>query len=262
MTSDGAPATSITVRPEGDEWIGDIPAWGSEFAFGGFVLGQAVHAATRTAPDGRRIHSLHAYFLKPIRVGRPVAYRIADLRDGKSFATRQVDAYQDDVRTFSMTCSFTSDVDGYEYEMGGGAPDVLRPRDIDARPGPEPWVSSRLGPTPLESDGTRRSTYRAWIKVKEKLPDDPHLHAALIAFATDWTGTGGRPLALEAEVEGMISLDHAIWFHRPLRADEWIYFDVHSLINTGGRGLLRGAMYDIDGSLAVSMAQEMLLRPP
>ena len=93
------------------------------------------------------------------------------------------------------------------------------------------------------------------------LPDDPHLHAALIAFVTDITGTGGRPLHLEGDVTGMVSIDHAAWFHRPLRADEWLFYDVHSLVNTAGRGVLRGTMYGPDRHVAVSVAQEMLLRP-
>jgi acyl-CoA thioesterase-2 len=93
------------------------------------------------------------------------------------------------------------------------------------------------------------------------LPDDPHLHAALIAFVTDITGTGGRPLHLEGDVTGMVSIDHAAWFHRPLRADEWLFYDVHSLVNTAGRGVLRGTMYGPDRCVAVSVAQEMLLRP-
>ncbi len=250
---------SLTVRREGDLWVGDVPAWGGEYAFGGFVTAQAVSAATQAAPEDRRIHSFHAYFLKPVRVERPHSYRITSLRDGRSFATRHLEAIQDDVPTFAMTCSFTLDVEGYEYELRGD--DVPDPDELEITPGPGPWIAARLGPTPSDPDGTRRSTHRAWIRINGTLPDDPHLHAALVTFATDWTETGGRPLALDGDVSGMISLDHAVWFHRPLRADEWIYFDVHSLINTGGRGLLRGAMYDSDRRLAVSMAQEMLLRP-
>jgi acyl-CoA thioesterase-2 len=87
------------------------------------------------------------------------------------------------------------------------------------------------------------------------------LHAALLGFATDWTGTGGRPLHLEGDITGMVSLDHAAWFHRPARADEWLYYDVHSLVNAGGRGLLRGEMRDEEGRVVVSVAQEMRLTP-
>jgi acyl-CoA thioesterase-2 len=93
------------------------------------------------------------------------------------------------------------------------------------------------------------------------LPDDPHLHAALIAFATDWTGTGGRPLRLDGDITGMVSLDHAVWFHRPARADAWHLYDVHSLVNAGGRGVLRGTMHDVERHIVASVAQEMRLRP-
>jgi acyl-CoA thioesterase-2 len=202
---------------------------------------------------------MHAYFLKPVLAGRPVYYRVTRLRDGKSFATRNLEAVQDEVQTLTMASSFTADSEGYEYEisMDQGIPG---PGELDVTPGPGPWITARVGPSPEEADGTRRSTHRAWIRVDGKLPDDPHVHAAFIAFATDWTETGGRPLRLDGDTRGMVSLDHAVWFHRPLRADEWIFFDVHSLVNTGGRGLLRGMMYGTDRRLAVSMAQEMLLR--
>lgn len=250
----------VTVRHEGGGWIGDVPTWGGEYAFGGFVSAQAVHAATRLAPEGRRIHSLHAYFLKPVRAGRPISYRVTTLRDGKSFATRHLEAIQDDVPALTMSCSFTTDVTGYEYElpMDDSVPD---PDELEVTAGPGPWIAARLGPTPPEKDGIRRSTHRAWIRIDGELPDERHLHAALVTFATDWTETGGRPLQLDGDTRGVISLDHAVWFHRPLRADEWIFYDVHSLINAGGRGLLRGVMYGSDRRLAVSVAQEMLLRP-
>ncbi len=93
------------------------------------------------------------------------------------------------------------------------------------------------------------------------LADDLHLHTALLGFATDWTGIGGRPLHLEGDTQGMVSLDHAAWFHRPARADDWLFYDVHSLVNAGGRGLLRGAMRDREGRIVVSAAQEMRLTP-
>ena len=91
------------------------------------------------------------------------------------------------------------------------------------------------------------------------LPDDPALHSALLAYASDWTGLGGRPIHLEGDTGGMISLDHAAWFHRPTRADEWLFYDVHSTVNAGGRGHLRGTMRNTSGEIVLSMAQEMLL---
>ena len=100
-----------------------------------------------------------------------------------------------------------------------------------------------------------------WFRVPAALPDDEHLHAALLGFATDWTGIGGRPLHLEGDTQGMVSVDHAVWFHRVARADDWLFYDVHSLVNAGGRGLLRGVMRDRDGRVVISVAQEMRLTP-
>ena len=118
-----------------------------------------------------------------------------------------------------------------------------------------------MGPTAERADGTRESTHRMWFRIPADLPDDEHLHTALLGFASDWTGVGGRPLHLDGDIEGMISLDHAVWFHRPARADEWLFYDVHSLVNAGGRGLLRGVMRDEEGRVVVSVAQEMRLIP-
>ena len=101
-----------------------------------------------------------------------------------------------------------------------------------------------LGPSPLRPDGTREATHRHWFRLPRALDDDPHLHTALLGYATDWTGIGGRPLHLEGDTTGMISLDHAAWFHRPARADEWLLQDVQSLVNAGGRGTLRGVIRD------------------
>ncbi len=250
----------VTVRRDGDGWVGDAPTWFGDRLFGGFVVAQAVHAATRTAPEGRRIHSLHGYFLRSVVAGEPLSYRIAPVREGRSFAIRHLEATQDGALVFTMTCSFAADTDGYEYELPVWG-DVPAPDELAVSVGPGPWEVAEVGPTLPERDGTRRSTRRAWFRTAGALPDDLHLHAALVAFVTDMTGTGGRPLHLDGDMSGIVSLDHAVWFHRPLRADDWLLYDVHSLINTGGRGLLRGTIHGPDRRLAVSVAQEMLLRP-
>ncbi len=118
-----------------------------------------------------------------------------------------------------------------------------------------------MGPSAPRSDDTREATHRHWFRIPRDLGDDPHLHTALLGYATDWTGIGGRPLHLEGDTTGMISLDHAAWFHRPARADEWLLQDVQSLVNAGGRGTLRGVIRDTSGRIVASMAQEMLLQP-
>jgi acyl-CoA thioesterase-2 len=251
----------LTLRSDGgDGWIGDAPEWFGDILFGGFVIAQAIIAATRNPPDGRRLHSLHAYFLRPVLAAKPVSYRVRPIRDGRSFTSRHLAASQDGKPVLDLSCSFTTDIDGYVYDLPGGR-DVPRVEELDIETGPGPWVAGFVGATPAAPDGTRESTHRMWFKIPHRLPDDEHLHTALLGFATDWTGIGGRPLHLEGDTTGMVSLDHAAWFHRPARADEWLFYDVQSLVNAGGRGLLRGAIRDTEGRVVISVAQEMRLTP-
>jgi acyl-CoA thioesterase II len=253
----------LTVRPDGDSgnaWVGDPPQWFGDYLFGGFVIAQAIVAATRNAPEGRRVHSMHAYFLRPVLAAHPISYVVRPIRDGRSFTSRHVDASQNGKAVLEMSCSFTADTDGYVYDLPGGR-DVPAPDAMTTEQGPGPWVAGDVGPTPPAEDGTRDSTHRMWFRIPSQLPDDEHLHTALLAFATDWTGIGGRPLHLEGDTTGMVSLDHAAWFHRPARADAWLFYDVQSLVNAGGRGLLRGVMRDTEGNVVASVAQEMRLTP-
>jgi acyl-CoA thioesterase-2 len=253
----------LTLRPDGDGgWAGDAPDWFGEYLFGGFVIAQAIAAATRDAPEGRRLHSLHAYFLRPVTSKGPLAYRIHTLREGRSFTTRRVDAAQFGKPVLDLTCSFAADVDTgvYVYDLPGASA-VPGPDAFEQGSGPGPWIAGFAGPTPPRADGTRESTHRMWFRIPQELPDDEHLHAALLGFATDWTGIGGRPLHLDGDTQGMVSIDHAAWFHRRARADQWLFYDVHSLVNAGGRGLLRGVMRDVDGRVVASVAQEMRLTP-
>lgn len=249
----------LTVRPlEGGEgrWVGEAPPWFGDYLFGGFVIAQAIVAATRNGPEGRRLHSLHGYFLRPAMASTPTIYDVRPIREGRSFTSRHLEASQDGKAVLDLSCSFTGDTDGYVYDVSGDVP----PRDEAAvEPGPGPWVAHYLGPTEPDASGSRASTHRMWFRVPQPLPDDVHLHTALLGFATDWTGVGGRPLDLEHDTTGMVSLDHAAWFHRPARADEWLFYDVQSVVNAGGRGLLRGVMRDEDGRVVVSVAQEMRL---
>jgi acyl-CoA thioesterase-2 len=245
---------------DGTQLVGESPTWGGDILFGGFVLAQAISALHAGCPEGRRLHAIHAHFLRPVMTGKPVSYRLDELRSGRSFSTHRLDARQDGKPALTMTASFTADADGYVYDLP--SPHPMPPLDeAEALPGPGPWVAAFLGPTPAAADGTRVSTHRMWFRIPRPLPDDDRVHAALLGFATDWTGIGGRPLHLEGDTQGMVSLDHAAWFHRPARADAWHFYDVQSLVNAGGRGLLRGVMRDRDGRVVVSMAQEMRLTP-
>jgi acyl-CoA thioesterase-2 len=253
----------LTLRPDGavdGGWVGDAPTWFGDVLFGGFVIAQAIVAATRNPPPGRRLHSLHAYFLRPGIAAKSITYVVRPIREGRAFTSRHVEASQEGKPMLDLSCSFTAESDGYVYDLGRSRD--LPPLDESAvEHGPGPWVASYVGPTPPAEDGTRESTHRMWFRIPAALPDDKHLHTALLGFATDWTGIGGRPLHLEGDTQGMVSLDHAAWFHRPAHADAWLFYDVQSLVNAGGRGLLRGVMRDERGRVVVSVAQEMRLLP-
>jgi len=200
-----------------------------------------------------------------VQGGREITFHTTVVKAGRTFNLHRVTATQDDSPAITMSCSFTTDTDGYVYDVspipeGVPPPDQLPPPDgVDGEVGP--WDVRWLGPSPLRPDGTRKATHRHWFRLPRTLGDDPHLHAALFGYATDWTGIGGRPLHLDGDTTGMISLDHAAWFHRFARADEWLLQDVQSLVNAGGRGTLRGVIRDTSGRIIASMAQEMLLQP-
>jgi acyl-CoA thioesterase-2 len=248
----------LTLEPGPGGWIGQPAEWPGEYLFGGFVIAQALMAASRNAPAGTRIHSMHAYFLRPVRSNSRIDYLVNDLRRGRNFTTRRLQATQGAKAVLDMKCSFTSDADGYVYDLP--APSAFPTLDAGSvEPGPGPWEAVRLGPSRASEDGTWESTHRMWCRIPGDVSDDPHLHTALLGFASDWTGVGGRPLHLDGDTQGMVSLDHAVWFHRPARVDAWLSYDVHSLVNAGGRGLLRGVMRNSDGHIVVSVGQEMLL---
>lgn len=249
-----------------DAWVGRTPDWYGPVVFGGIALYLTVGAACRDAPADARLHSMHGHFLRPVQGGRDIAFHNEIVKAGRSFSLHRTTGVQDDKAVVMMTCSFTADTDGYVYDLSGIPDDVPLPDDLpESEPfeGAEdmiaPWDVRWLGPSALRDDGTREATHRHWFRLPRALDDDPHLHAALLAYATDWTGVGGRPHHLEGDVTGMISLDHAAWFHRPARGDEWLLQDVQSLVNAGGRGTLRSVIRNTHGQIVASMGQEMLL---
>jgi acyl-CoA thioesterase-2 len=247
----------------GDAWVGRTPDDGP-VVFGGIGLALTINAACRDAPAGSRLHAAHAHFLRPVRGGQEIAFRCDVVKAGRTVNLQRVTAAQDGKPVITMTCSFTADAEGYVYDLSGIPDGVPLPEDVPAEPAPDgvgAWDVRWLGPSALRPDGTREATHRHWFRLPRRLGDDPHLHTALLGFATDWTGVGGRPHQLDGDVTGMISLDHAAWFHRPPRADEWHLQDVQSLVNAGGRGTLRGVIRDRDGLIVASMAQEMILQP-
>ncbi|HJR24190.1 MAG TPA: acyl-CoA thioesterase domain-containing protein [Acidimicrobiales bacterium] len=248
----------------GDAWVGRTPDLWGPVLFGGIGLAITISAACLEAPRGARLHSVHAHFLRPVQGGAEIEFRNEVVKAGRTFDLHRVTASQDGRPVITMSCSFTADTDGYVYDVAGIPDDVLLPEDLPEEVPPdeevEAWDVRWIGPSPLRSDGTREATHRHWFRLPRSV-EDPHLHAALLGYATDWTGLGGRPLHLEGDVTGMISLDHAAWFHRPARVDDWLLQDVQCLVNAGGRGTLRGVIRDRHGRIVASMAQEMLLHP-
>jgi acyl-CoA thioesterase-2 len=234
--------------------------WAGERTFGGMVVAQALYAATQTVPPGLDVHSLHGYFLRPSRPGVATTHRVERVRDGRSFTTREVTSESEGKTVFRLTCQFHAAEEGdtYQLPMAAGIP---RPADVPGFEGPFPFDMRELGPTERRDDGTFLSTRRCWFRTREPLPDDPALHACVLAYLSDMTGAAFRPLSLGTwGTHTDASLDHAVWFHRPGRADRWSFFDLHALVNGGGRATIRATMHGEDGTLHLSMAQELLIR--
>ncbi len=238
--------------------------------FGGQVAAQAVRAAQLTVPPERPIHSLHAYFLRPGRPGEDIDMYVERPRDGGSFTSRRVKAVQEDEVIFDMLASFHREEEGPEYQM----PIALDVPSPEEAPEPQgmfgrmrsimPFEMRELGPTePV--DGIYRSTRRAWFRTAGRLPDDPGIHTCVLSFASDMgvVSAARVPVAGEEEWQRFMgaSLDHTVWFHRPVRADEWILFDLRTVSSYGARGLAAGTMHSREGVLGVSVAQEALIRP-
>ena len=250
--------------------------------FGGQVAAQALVAAGRTVADGRGVerpvHSLHAYFLRPGDPKTPIIYQVDRIRDGRSFTTRRVAAIQGGEAVFHLSASFHVPEAGvshqeqmptvpdpetlptWEEAMAPYAADlgewIHHPRPIDVRHVGQPLRTSPSGTAP------RPPTHRMWLRADGRVADDPLLHACLVAYASDMTllDTVMLPHGLIWRDGIQVSLDHAMWFHRPFRADEWLLYDQHSPSASGARGLAAGTIYSRDGSLAVSVVQEGLLR--
>jgi len=253
--------------------------WGA--VFGGQVLGQALSAAQQTVPDERQVHSFHGYFLRSGDVRRPIVYEVECIRDGKSFTTRRVVAIQNGRAIFSMSASFQAPEPGYEHhaEMPA-APDpegLPSETELARRLGdriPEPLRSRALADKPIEirpvdpvdplRPEPRPPRRLVWFRAADTLPDDPALHGYLLAYASDFhfVTTAMQPHGVSWLSPGMqvASLDHAMWFHAPLRLDEWLLYVIDSPAAGGGRGLVRGSFYSRDGRLVASTAQEGLMR--
>ncbi len=254
---------------------------GTRFVFGGQVLGQALSAAQRTVDAERSVHSLHAYFLRAGDVEAPIVYDVDRARDGKSFSVRRVVAIQHGQPIFNFSASFQITEPGVEHQMH--MPDVPAPEDLQPRPPIAPDELAKL-PVKLQRWLARRGAFefrhvhprdelkpekrppyqQIWFKLIDRAPDDATVHRAMLAYASDFhlIGTATLPHGisyLQHNVQ-MASLDHALWFHRPFRVDEWLLYSCDSPTAQGARGLTRGMIYSRDGRLVASTAQEGMIR--
>lgn len=247
--------------------------------YGGKVLGEALEAAQLTVED-RPAHSLHAYFLREADSFHPVVYDVERSRDGKSFSARRVTAIQHGQPIFTMEASFHRTEEGIAYQ--GKMPEVPPPESVaptvydwakfDQMPARLQRMMTIVAPFDLRSlDGPLGSkdelgnpVRRSWVRTTERLPDEPDLHRAILAYLSDygliWTLLGHHGFTLQTENLVVASLDHAMWFHRPFRVDEWLLYHCVGVASSGARGLARGHFYTRDGELVVSVAQEGLMR--
>ena len=248
--------------------------------FGGQVAGQALVAAGRTVPDDRPVNSLHAYFLRPGDPMVPLVYTVDRVRDGRSFSTRRVTAIQHGKPIFAMSASFHHAEPGLEHAMP--MPPVPPPESLRSSaerleeaigvPLPAAYRDSPIdlrsaGPLSVEAardPALRTSKNLVWLRVAGELPDDPLLHVCLMTYASDITLLDTVLIKHgvtwhDGRTSGA-SLDHAMWFHRPFRADQWLLYAQESPIAYGARGLARGEVYTASGDLVVSVVQEGLIR--
>ncbi len=248
--------------------------------FGGQVAGQALVAAARTVDRAdAAVHSLHAYFLRPGDPAVPILFEVDRIRDGRSFTTRRVVAIQHGRPIFNLSASFHVHEDGFDHQLPMPA-DVPAPESLpDFATRWAPWADE-LGdwyrrPRPIDTRTVdwappddhhpRPPRQRVWLRADGELPDDPVLHTCVLTYASDMTllDTTLQPHGgshLDDEVM-MASLDHAIWFHRPFRADGWLLYDQDTPSASGARGLARGLIWTEDGELVGSVVQEGLIRP-
>ena len=249
--------------------------------YGGQVLGQALSAAYKTVPRERRAHSMHAYFLRHGDVHDSIVYNVDRIRDGRSFTTRRVTAVQKGRAVFSMAASFQVDEPGFEHQ--DQAPSVPGPEGLatemevvnqiaDRVPAqilerlqcPQPIEVRPVEPSNLYLPQIREPVRHQWFKTIDEIPDDPAIHQYLLAYASDY---GFMPTALYPHGRSLLepdmqvaSLDHAMWFHRPFRMDDWLLYAVQSPNACHARGLAIGKIFDRQGVLVATVAQEGLIR--
>jgi acyl-CoA thioesterase-2 len=267
-------------RLEVDLFRGQSRDPGVRRVFGGQVLGQALAAAYATVEE-RQVHSLHAYFLRAGDPDHPIVYEVDRSRDGKSFSSRRIVAIQHGEQIFHMSASFQAGEQAIDRqgempivpepeslpdlvtameELKRKAPD--RPRPFRHHQHPFDFRPAEL-PDPL-AEIPREPRIKMWLRLKDRVPDDPILHHCMLAYASDYFLLGAASMDArmtdERERLQMASIDHAMWFHRPARADEWLLYVTDSPTASGARGFARGSLFSRDGRLVASTAQEGLVR--
>ena len=257
----------LDLTPAGsNRWLADTPQPGDgpPRLFGGQVAAQSLRSATLTVPADRLVHSFHAYFIRPGRPGVPLQLDVERARDGRSFTTRRVNASQDGESIFVLDASFQVAEEGDDWQPDDSMPAVPQPDEVESPESPFGSFSS-MSPFEMKPIAARNpmgfAMHPYWMRTKGRLPDDDALHACAIAFMSDMgILSAARPPGSTAGFGGA-SLDHAVWFHVPARADEWLLFDAAPMRAAGARGMAHGTMHTTKGALAVTIVQEGLLRP-
>ncbi|MFZ4519126.1 MAG: acyl-CoA thioesterase [Microthrixaceae bacterium] len=246
--------------------------------FGGQVAGQALVAAARTVEPEYGVHSLHAYFLRPGDPMVPIIYEVDRVRDGRSFATRRVKAVQHGRSIFTLSASFQRTEEGFDhaFDMPAGLPGPLELPDFRTRMAPykdligdwydrpRPIDTRYCEEGPWERREDKAPFQNVWLRANGELPDDPVLHICVLTYASDMTLLDTSLLPHGSSFASgdvfMASLDHAMWFHRPFRADRWLLYAQDTPSASGGRGLGRGLVFTEDGALVASVVQEGVIR--
>jgi acyl-CoA thioesterase-2 len=245
--------------------------WPTGRLFGGEVAAQALRAAINTVDVDHFPHSMHGYFLRPGAPQTPVLLHVDRIRDGRSFTTRRVVAVQNGEAIFTLGASFHRDEPDGEYQVppphGVGDPDVA---DGPSYESPlsgfglaGPFEVREFAPATPDERGRIETTRRLWIRVRVRLADDRALHACLLTFVSDMGAVYAAAIPVGGGLGTIMgaSLDHAVWFHRPIRLDEWVLYDLQPISNAGSRGLVHGTFHTREGVLGASVTQEALIRP-
>ena len=254
---------------------------GFKALFGGQVMGQALSAAQESVELDRHVHSLHSYFLRPGDAEKPVIYEVENIRDGRSFNTRRVKAIQNGQAIFYMTASFQLEEEGFDHQ--NEMPKVVGPDELPSFTDfifdnqqyiPENVRGKFLSEKPIELKPVEQYNWiqpeksapicHMWIKANGQLPDDPRIHKYMLAYTSDFhflpTALFSHGVSHWQPNFQIATIDHAMWFHRPFRFDDWLLYVMESPTSVGGRGLVRGQIYNQAGDLVATTMQEGVIR--